>query len=137
MLMEADAVSKVDAMWNLVLKSTALNSLEDCEKEAMRCIQAYFEEDAVQESFPPAAKPAETRLLSTDIRAFFSKFGESVKTPRQVARIFHGIPSPQFPALQWSQNGFWGRRRRCDFNEIIRSAKQVITSAHIIAPVTK
>ena len=41
---------------------------------------------------------------------------------RAVARIFHGIQSPNFPAKQWGRvRGSWRRHLDVDFNLLVRS----------------
>jgi hypothetical protein len=131
--MEAAAVKKIDAIWNMILKATSTEDAASQEKVVSSLIQSYFNDDT--DSTKPSAptkSSTNTQLLSVDVRAFMSKCGEQVKTPRQIARIFHGIPSPQFPAQIWYSNGLWGKRRQYDFNDIINIARQVIVSNHTV-----
>jgi len=44
-----------------------------------------------------------------------------------VARIFHGIQSPRFPATEWYSTSFWGRYSTVDFYLI----KKLATTALI------
>ncbi|MQM09232.1 hypothetical protein Taro_042103, partial [Colocasia esculenta] len=43
-------------------------------------------------------------------------------TPRAVARIMHGIPSPAFPSAAWSKSHFWGRYSQVDFPVVMKAA---------------
>jgi ATP-dependent DNA helicase Q4 len=40
-----------------------------------------------------------------------------------VARIFHGLATPAFPAQQWAKCGFWGHFTGWDFGAIEREAR--------------
>lgn len=129
--MEASTVHKIDAMWNLVKSSMA--APEELRSGVIAtAISDYFnsKEENPENSQEKSSPGSMSRLLAVDVRAFLSKC-EAVKTPRQVARIFHGIPSPQFPSQEWFSNGFWGKRRMIDFNEIIATAKQAILNSRV------
>ena len=68
------------------------------------------------------------------IRSLFAKDlvdpGEDLDYPcsgRVLARIFHGIQSPRYPAKVWARAGrFWRTLIHVDFNLLIRIATQEI-----------
>ncbi|KAI8901459.1 hypothetical protein BC833DRAFT_617614 [Globomyces pollinis-pini] len=43
-----------------------------------------------------------------------------------VARIFHGIPSPKFPAFEWNTNEYWGKYSFYNFKDLTRMASTVL-----------
>lgn len=45
---------------------------------------------------------------------------------RNLARIFHGISSPNYPAVMWGRCKFWRAHCKNDFNCIVRLANEVI-----------
>ena len=45
---------------------------------------------------------------------------------RCVARIFHGLQSPRYPALDWYKSNFWGRYTTVDFYVIKNMATKAL-----------
>lgn len=45
---------------------------------------------------------------------------------RTIARIFHGISSPNYPAVMWGRCKFWRAHSKTDFNRIVRLANAEI-----------
>ncbi|KAG9326464.1 hypothetical protein KVV02_001643 [Mortierella alpina] len=48
-----------------------------------------------------------------------------VDTPRSVSRIFHGIQSPCFSALEWSRTRYWGKYFHFDFAQLMLMADRI------------
>ena len=62
-----------------------------------------------------------------DVRQFVGLHDERSWTGRAVARIFHGIASPCFPAEVWGRDRrFWRRHLDFDFNKIVKIATKEI-----------
>jgi ATP-dependent DNA helicase Q4 len=57
--------------------------------------------------------------------------GVQVTSGRVIARIFHGISSPQYPAIDWSRNYMWRRYAGVDFNVIRIAAQREIRRARL------
>lgn len=66
---------------------------------------------------------SEGQLIS-DIRGFYNLYGqEHALTGRAIARIFHGIASPCFPATTWGRvRRFWRSHLDVDFNALMKIA---------------
>lgn len=60
------------------------------------------------------------RLLNTHIECKF--------TARSIARIFHGVESPNFPAYVWGRSPFWRKNIKSDFNGICKIAQRQLIS---------
>ncbi|KAK7500253.1 hypothetical protein BaRGS_00008476, partial [Batillaria attramentaria] len=60
--------------------------------------------------------------LVSDIRQFIHVYGpEHVLTARAIARVFHGIDSPRFPATTWGRvRRFWRSHLHVHFNIVLR-----------------
>jgi ATP-dependent DNA helicase Q4 len=71
----------------------------------------------------PYSSNSTNALIAADVKVFISLYGESISTARQIARIFHGLASPQFPKEEWERNRFWGKSVSTPF-EIIQSIAQ-------------
>ena len=73
----------------------------------------------------------EIKRLISDIQKFIYTYGHEVKLNGIViARIFHGIASPKFPAEVWGRNrNFWRSHFDFDFETIIKYATQQLISA--------
>ncbi|KAK0048213.1 ATP-dependent DNA helicase Q4, partial [Biomphalaria pfeifferi] len=68
--------------------------------------------------------------LSSDIRVFINTYGsEHTLTGRTIARIFHGITSPNFPAETWGRvRKFWRAHLNVDFNLVCQEATRALVS---------
>jgi hypothetical protein len=47
-------------------------------------------------------------------------------TGRAIARIFHGLTSPQYPAYEWGRDPYWGRHNTADFTLILSLANKTV-----------
>ena len=75
----------------------------------------------------PSEVPAELEAeISRDVYSLMSIHSERNFSGRTIARIFHGISSPCFPAQVWAkQQRFWRRHLSVDFNTLCRIATKV------------
>ncbi|XP_061111178.1 ATP-dependent DNA helicase Q4 [Conger conger] len=65
--------------------------------------------------------------IRADIRSFLACRSDEKFSGRAVARVFHGIGSPCYPAQTYGRDRrFWRKYIQFDFNEIIRFATQEI-----------
>lgn len=53
-------------------------------------------------------------------------YPENQFTGRTVARIFHGIQSPNYPAVMWGRCKYWRAHSKSDFNRICKLANSII-----------
>jgi len=92
-------------------------------------IREYFEEPEryvpdVLAGPPPCEHEDQVRA---DIRAFVSQHQEHDWSGRAVARVFHGIQSPNYPAKQWGRVfRSWRSHLDTDFNLLVQFAKEEI-----------
>jgi len=61
-----------------------------------------------------------------DIRSLVCMYRDTSFTGRAVARIFHGIASPCFPAQVWGRCRFWRAHLHSSFNLICKVATKEI-----------
>ncbi|XP_058233222.1 ATP-dependent DNA helicase Q4 isoform X1 [Hemibagrus wyckioides] len=65
--------------------------------------------------------------IRADVRGFLTSRSDEKFSGRAVARIFHGIGSPCYPAQTYGRDRrYWRKYLQFDFNEIIRLATQEI-----------
>ena len=64
--------------------------------------------------------------LINDIRTAICRYPENNFTGRAIARLFHGVQSPNYTALVWSRSNFWRAYTKTDFNRIVRLANAEI-----------
>ena len=102
-----------------------------------RIIKQYFSEDGlhlsdlvdygISEVPPSSSSSSSSEVLSVeeesvahDVALLVARHSDQQFTGRAIARIFHGIPSPRFPALVWgAQRGFWRQYLHIDFSRIM------------------
>jgi len=53
-------------------------------------------------------------------------YPDNTFTGRNIARIFHGIMSPNYPAVIWGRCKFWRAHVKVDFNRILQLANMAI-----------
>ncbi len=61
-----------------------------------------------------------------DVRTMIGLYPENNFTGRNIARIFHGVTSPVYPAQIWSRCKFWRGHVKTDFNLIVKVANSTI-----------
>ncbi|KAK9934434.1 hypothetical protein M0R45_021579 [Rubus argutus] len=116
---ESCKVRKLDAMFNAaVFAVNACEKMEDCsDAKQTLCLQRkileYFNGD---DDFDVPNKMGQSGpFLQADIKVFLRSNSQAKYTPRAVARIMHGIPSPAYASAFWSKTHFWGRYTHIDF----------------------
>ena len=79
---------------------------------------------------PVVLQPSQQEISQAlaDIRQLIGVHGHEHRfNGRAVARIFHGISSPCFPAQTWGRaRRFWRSNMNLDFNVLVRLAVQEI-----------
>ncbi|KAK9877973.1 hypothetical protein WA026_020188 [Henosepilachna vigintioctopunctata] len=111
------------------------NSLSDNEQKSemlKQDIRDYFESDKPLElvCIPEISEEDKSTLIS-DIRSLVSRYRDNNFTGRSVAKIFHGISSPNIPAYVWGRTGFWRKYLKIHFNIISKIATQEIIKMHL------
>ncbi|KAK1271920.1 ATP-dependent DNA helicase Q-like 5 [Acorus gramineus] len=126
---ESHKVRKLDAMFKI-----ASFAATECKKDngcsdslhtscMNRNISDYFSggcDVLLAESVNKMSKSSP--FLRADIKVFLQSNAHAKFTPRAVARIMHGIPSPAFPSAMWSKCHFWGRYTQIDFPVVMEAA---------------
>ncbi|XP_066588951.1 ATP-dependent DNA helicase Q4 [Prorops nasuta] len=130
-LLQLETISKALNKFSVHSVKQCINLDEDMMKKSndlKDTIRNYFQSDLTMnnESFIP-----ETRLLNegeiiNDIRNLIISYRDNNFTGRAVARIFHGIQSPNYPALVWSKCRFWRAHLSTNFNAICQLATKEI-----------
>eukprot|EP00090_Calanus_glacialis_P000787 TRINITY_DN10552_c0_g1_i1.p1 TRINITY_DN10552_c0_g1~~TRINITY_DN10552_c0_g1_i1.p1 ORF type:complete len:1436 (-),score=591.02 TRINITY_DN10552_c0_g1_i1:100-4407(-) len=94
-------------------------------------IREYFEEPErlVPEVLAPPPPCQHEDQVRAEIRAFVCQHQEHDWSGRAVARVFHGIQSPNYPAKQWGRVfRSWRSHLDTDFNLLVQFAKEEILS---------
>ncbi|XP_020592591.1 ATP-dependent DNA helicase Q-like 5 [Phalaenopsis equestris] len=121
-------VQKLDEMLNLAhFALKECRGLDGCSGSVHTpCIQKriveYFCRDHNVHPELTFCSPQSSPYLHADIKVFLQANSHAKFTPRAVARILHGIPSPVFPSATWSKCHFWGRYTHTDFLVVMKAA---------------
>ncbi|KAF5276495.1 hypothetical protein FQA39_LY06564 [Lamprigera yunnana] len=90
-------------------------------------IREYFESPNPLKSLPELPlKPFDEEQIKNDIRSLICMYRDNAFTARAVARIFHGIQSPNYPAVIWGRCKFWRLHIGTDFNVICQISTREI-----------
>uniref|UniRef100_A0A1A9UKS1 ATP-dependent DNA helicase Q4 n=1 Tax=Glossina austeni TaxID=7395 RepID=A0A1A9UKS1_GLOAU len=124
------------------LSSVAYETFKSCFIEQFsgdRChqlraiIRNYFKNDypkdlklEIEASFSSNDSNSTDEDIINDVNALLSMYPENNFSGRNIARIFHGIPSPNYPAVMWYRCKYWRVHPKADFNRIVQLANTVI-----------
>lgn len=64
--------------------------------------------------------------IISDVRTMISLYPENDFTGRALARIFHGVSSPVYPAVIWGRCKYWRAHIKTDFNHIVKLSNMEI-----------
>uniref|UniRef100_A0A1B6C918 DNA 3'-5' helicase n=2 Tax=Clastoptera arizonana TaxID=38151 RepID=A0A1B6C918_9HEMI len=129
-LQETIALKSLEIVYQTFDK-VSFNSVEECidevdlkHSEILKSkVREYFSGEAYMNDLP---LPEETLVnedqIVTDIRDLIRSYKDCNFTGRAVARIFHGIQSPNFPAVVWYRCHYWRQHLDQDFNLLCKIA---------------
>lgn len=104
-------------------KSCITDKSSENEDKLKTKIRDYFESPKPLENLPEMqTKAVDEQLIANDTRALVYMYRDNEFTGTAVARIFHGIQSPNYPALMWGRCKFWRSHLGTDFNAVSRIA---------------
>ncbi|KAM8710659.1 hypothetical protein ACLKA7_017307 [Drosophila subpalustris] len=118
------------------LSAVAYNSCVPCcsvDFPQDRCTQLkgivrnYFRNDYpkdLQLEIEPSDVPDEH--ICADVHGLINMYPDNTFTGRNIARIFHGISSPNYPAVMWGRCHYWRAHTKVDFNRILKLANTEI-----------
>lgn len=64
--------------------------------------------------------------IISDIRQLIQMYPENNFSGRSIARIFHGISSPCYPAVIWGRCRYWRSHLMVNFHRIVRIGNREI-----------
>lgn len=135
---------KVDVIGQ-VMKAVSQDRFTDCDPEAdtflHKALDMYFRDASDVELLEQSENmlPEEDRLetilnspvptfLEQDVRVMIDAYQSELQTPRQVARILHGIASPMFPRSRWFKTTWWRKHMYYPFMDTLKIATDVMNS---------
>lgn len=111
------------------LLSARVEPNDDHSEQLKRLIRAYFQSTTdptpathAEQIEAPAYDESIAHIIVSDIRTMIGRYPENNFTGRSLARIFHGVQSPVFPAVIWSRCKHWRAHLKIDFNYIVHLA---------------
>lgn len=121
----SDALSSVAFQTYLAAGGTV--GTEGPSQKLKQIVRTYFQSDldVDVELVPEPDDTPDTQLLS-DIRTMIHRYPENNFSGRAIARVFHGVQSPNYPAVIWGRSNFWRAHTSVDFNRIVRLANAEI-----------
>lgn len=70
--------------------------------------------------------------IKRDVLSMIALYPENNFTGRNIARIFHGVTSPVYPAQIWSRCKLWRGHVKTDFNLIVKLANSTIVEMRTV-----
>lgn len=118
------------------LSAVAYNTCAQCcsvDFPQDRCIQLkgivrnYFRTDYPQDlELEIESSNVPDDHIITDVHALINMYPDNTFSGRNIARIFHGISSPNYPAVMWGRCNYWRAHNKVDFNRILKIANTEI-----------
>ncbi|XP_034481015.1 ATP-dependent DNA helicase Q4-like [Drosophila innubila] len=90
-------------------------------------VRNYFRNDYPQDlqlEIEPSDVPDDH--IIADVHALINMYPDNTFSGRNIARIFHGISSPNYPAVMWGRCHYWRAHTKVDFNRILKLANMEI-----------
>ncbi|XP_017129603.1 ATP-dependent DNA helicase Q4 [Drosophila elegans] len=100
---------------------------QDRGEQLKAIVRNYFANDYPQDlelEVEPSNVPDES--ITDDVHALINMYPDNTFSGRNIARIFHGITSPNYPAVIWGRCKFWRAHVKVDFNRILQLANMAI-----------
>ncbi|KAJ8891004.1 hypothetical protein PR048_010513 [Dryococelus australis] len=98
----------------------------DCSEQLKEVIRNYFQKEQATCNLPLEMNLSNEDQVAADVRAIVCGYRETNFTGRSIARIFHGIASPCYPAHIWGRCRFWRAHLGESFKELHRVATHQI-----------
>ncbi|VEN48231.1 unnamed protein product [Callosobruchus maculatus] len=90
-------------------------------------VREYFNsEDPLSMSGEIESKPFDEEVIVRDVHTLVNMYRDNSFTGKAAARIFHGIQSPNYPAVIWGRCRFWRSHIDKDFHQIVKIATREI-----------
>lgn len=129
---ERTALLQLQALHNAVTavsektyKTCLSEDKSECNQMLKLKIREYFESAAPLENIPELESTDSSineDLIISDVRALICMYKDNAFTGRAIARIFHGIQSPNYPAVIWGRCKFWRLHINSDFHALCQIA---------------
>ncbi|XP_076681340.1 recQ4 helicase [Andrena cerasifolii] len=102
--------------------------MESKSDELKTVIRRYFQGEGVliDIDWKQHMKVEKENEVVGDVRNLVISYRDNNFTGRAVARIFHGIQSPNYPAYVWNKCRFWRAHLSCNFNGLCQIATREI-----------
>ncbi|KAJ1525096.1 hypothetical protein ONE63_009938 [Megalurothrips usitatus] len=121
------AVTRVSYPSVTAMMGSDISDLDTHSNDLKAVVRAYFQEDAlITADLKSEEKLEHGEQIANDIRQIVSMYRDCSFTGRAVARIFHGIGSPNFPPQVWGRCRFWRAHLESDFKLICLLATRVL-----------
>ncbi|XP_053953021.1 ATP-dependent DNA helicase Q4 [Anastrepha ludens] len=113
--------------YNTYVPCTNANYAPDRSNQLKGIIRDYFQNDYPKElKLEADASNISDADIEHDVLSLIGMYPDNNFCGRNVARIFHGIPSPNFPAVIWGRCKYWRAHSNVEFNRILNVANALI-----------
>uniref|UniRef100_W8BWT9 ATP-dependent DNA helicase Q4 n=1 Tax=Ceratitis capitata TaxID=7213 RepID=W8BWT9_CERCA len=113
--------------FNIYTPCTSKNYTPDRSNQLKGIIRDYFQNDYPKElKLESDTSNVSDADIEHDVLSLISMYPDNNFSGRNIARIFHGIPSPNFPAVIWGRCKYWRAHSNVDFNRILKLANALI-----------
>uniref|UniRef100_A0A0A1WHM7 ATP-dependent DNA helicase Q4 n=1 Tax=Zeugodacus cucurbitae TaxID=28588 RepID=A0A0A1WHM7_ZEUCU len=113
--------------YNNYVPCMSANYAPDRSNQLKGIIRDYFQNDYPKElKLDPDNSNVSDGDIEHDVLSLISMYPDNNFSGRNIARIFHGITSPNFPAVIWGRCKYWRAHSNVDFNRILKLANALI-----------
>ncbi|XP_050336964.1 ATP-dependent DNA helicase Q4 [Bactrocera neohumeralis] len=113
--------------YNNYVPCMSANYAPDRSNQLKGIIRDYFQNDYPKEmKLETDNSNVSDGDIEHDVLALISMYPDNNFSGRNIARIFHGITSPNFPAVIWGRCKYWRAHSSVDFNRILKLANALI-----------
>ncbi|XP_023317737.1 ATP-dependent DNA helicase Q4 isoform X2 [Trichogramma pretiosum] len=100
--------------------------------ELRKSIQTYFQENVMKtDGITNHTTLTDAENIKKSIENLILSYGDERFNSHSISRIFHGIQSPRYPALQWYKCKYWRAYIHEDFDALNKLAEDVLRNFKI------
>nr|CAD7599456.1 unnamed protein product [Timema genevievae] len=130
---EKSSLLQLDAVFCALMR-VSYPRCQDCSEgvdmsrseDLKQTIREYFQQEQITWELPTEEDLSNEDQIASDVRALVCSYRDNNFTGRSVARIFHGISSPCYPAQIWGRCKYWRAHLGASFNQLCRLATREI-----------
>uniref|UniRef100_A0ABD2X3C1 DNA 3'-5' helicase n=1 Tax=Trichogramma kaykai TaxID=54128 RepID=A0ABD2X3C1_9HYME len=134
-LQKLESISSISQKLSFETVDQCMTVSEDVQMKSVelrKSIQTYFQENVMKtDGITNHTTLTDAENIKKSIENLILSYGDERFNSHSISRIFHGIQSPRYPALQWYKCKYWRAYIHEDFDALNKLAEDVLRNFKI------